>query len=150
MLDELTSKLGHTVKFGPAYSLWSNGLNERNHASADLTIRKLLEEKRTPLSDSLVKAASWAHNSSMNKFGYTPLQLVTGKAVTLPGLTTGNEATESMTDSEAVQRTMELLSKTTQEFREAEMKKKLKECQGVQTQAYQHMRDYVEGDKVWY
>ena len=84
----------------------------------------------------------------MNKLGYTPLQLVTGKAVTLPGLTTENEATESMTDSEAVQRTMELLSKTTQEFREAEMKKKLKECQGVRTQVYQHMRDYVEGYKV--
>ena len=86
----------------------------------------------------------------MNKLGYTTIHLVIGKAVTLPGLTTGNVGTESMTDSEAVQRTMELLSKTTQEFREAEMKKKLKECQGVRTQAYQHMRDYVEGDKVWY
>ena len=55
-LDELTSKLGLTVKFGPAYSPWSNGLNERNHASADQTIKKLLEEKKTALNDSLVKA----------------------------------------------------------------------------------------------
>ena len=101
-LDELTSKLGLTVKFGPAYSPWSNGLNERNHASADQTIKKLLEEK-TALNDSLVKAAAWTHNTSVNKLGYTPLQLVTGKAVTLPGLTTGNVATESLTDSEAVQ-----------------------------------------------
>ena len=38
-LDELTSKLGLTVKFGPSYSLWSNHLNERNHASADITIK---------------------------------------------------------------------------------------------------------------
>ena len=30
------------------------------------------------------------------------------------------------------------------------MRKKLKDCQGVRIQAYQHMRDYVEGDKVWY
>ena len=30
------------------------------------------------------------------------------------------------------------------------MRKKLNECQGLRTQAYQHMRDYVEGDKVWY
>ena len=59
-------------------------------------------------------------------------------------------ATESLTDSEAVQRTMEQLAKTTQEFREADMRRKLKECQGLRTQAYQHMRDYVEGDKVWY
>ena len=71
-LDELTSKLGLTVKFGPAYSPWSNGLNERNHASADLTIKKLLEEKKIALNDSLVKAAAWTHNTSVNKLGYTP------------------------------------------------------------------------------
>merc|ERR1712089_33779 len=106
-LDELTSKLGLMVKFGLAYSPWSNGLNERNHASADLTTKKLIEEKKVPLSDSLVKAASWKHNTSVKKLGYSPLQLVTGKAVTVPGLTTGNVASESMSDSEAVQGTME-------------------------------------------
>ena len=110
-LDELTSKLGLTVKFGPAYSPWSNGLNERNHASADLTIKKLLEEKKMALNDSLVKAAAWTHNTSVNKLGYTPLQLVTGKAVALPGLTTGNSAIESLTNCEAVQRTMEILTR---------------------------------------
>ena len=52
-LDELMSKLGLSVKFGPAYSPWSNGLKERNHASTDLTIKKLIEEKKVPLSDSL-------------------------------------------------------------------------------------------------
>ena len=90
------------MKFGPAYSSWSIGLNERNHASADLTIKKLLEEKEMALNDSLIKAAAWTHNTSVNKLGYTPLQLVTGKAVTLPGHTTGNLATESLTDCEAV------------------------------------------------
>ena len=57
-LDKLTSKLRLTVKFGPAYSPWSNGLNERNHASADLIIKKLMEEKKVLLNDSLVKAAA--------------------------------------------------------------------------------------------
>ena len=47
------------------------------------------------------------------------MQLMTGKSVTLPGLTTGNTATESMTDCEAVQRTLENLTKTVSEFREA-------------------------------
>ena len=57
-LDELTSKLGITVKFGPIYSPWSNGINERNHASADLTIKKLMDEKNKALTDSLVKGAA--------------------------------------------------------------------------------------------
>ena len=45
-LDELTSKLGLTVKFGPSYSPWYNSLNEQNHASADVTIKKLMEEHK--------------------------------------------------------------------------------------------------------
>ena len=76
--DELTSKLRLTVKFRPAFSLWSNGINERNHALVDVTIKKLMEEKKVPLSDSVVKAAAWTHNTSVNKLGYSPLQLVTG------------------------------------------------------------------------
>ena len=77
-LDELMSKLGLTFKFGPAFSLWSNSINKRNHALADVTIKKLMEEKKVPLSDSLVKATAWTHNTSVNKLGYSPLQLVTG------------------------------------------------------------------------
>ena len=90
------------MQFEPAYSPWSNGINERNHASADLTIKKLMEEKKTTMTDSLIKAAAWTHNTSVNKLGYSPLQLVTGKSVTLPGLTMGNDTTESMTDCKAV------------------------------------------------
>ena len=149
-LDELTSKLGLTVKFGPAFSLLSNGINERNHASADITIRKLMDEKKVPLSDSLVKAAAWTHNTSVNKLGYCPLQLVTGKAVTLPGLTTGNVATESLTDAEAVQKTIENIAKIIAQFHETEMRQKLKDFQGYRTQSYKHIGRYLEGDLVWY
>ena len=68
---------------------------------------------------------------SVNKLGYSPLQLVTGQAVSIPGLTTGNEVTESMTDSEAVRRTMENLMRITSEFRESDMRKKeiIKVCE---------------------
>ena len=80
-------------------------------------------EHKVSLSDSLVKAAPWTHNTSVNKLGYSPLQLVTGQAVMIPGLTTVNEVTESMTDSEAVRRTMENLIKITSEFQECDMRK---------------------------
>lgn len=149
-LDELTSKLGLSVRFGPAYSPWNNSLNESNNVSAGITIKKMMEENKTPLSDSLVKAASWTHNTSINKLCYSPLQLMIGKAVTLPGLTTGNVATESMTDTEVVQRTLENLAKKTSEFHKANMKRKLKECQGIRVLSYQHLDEYVEGDLVWY
>ena len=86
----------------------------------------------------------------MNKLGYCPLQLVTGKAVTLPGLTTGNVATESLSDAEAVQRTMENLTRIISEFRETDMCQKLEDCQGFRTQSYQYIGRYLEGDHVWF
>ena len=88
-----------------------------------------MEDKKTPLTDALVKAAAWTHNTSVNTLGYSPLQLVTGKAVTIPGLTMGNEVTESLTDLEAVQHTLETITKTVSEFCEVDMRKKLRECQ---------------------
>ena len=54
-MDELVSKLGISISYGPAYSPWSNGINERNHTSCDLTIKKLMEDKNVGLTDVLVK-----------------------------------------------------------------------------------------------
>ena len=61
----------------------------------------------------------------VNNLGFSPLHLIIGKAVTISGLTTGNKATESMSDSEAVQRTMENLTRVISEFREVDMRQKL-------------------------
>ena len=56
-MDELVSKLGISISYGPAYSPWSNGINERNHASCDLKIKNLMEDKSVGLTDVLVKTA---------------------------------------------------------------------------------------------
>ena len=84
-MDELTARLGVTIRFCPAESMWSNGINKQNHASCDITIKKLMEEKKVVLTDSLVKVASLTHNTNVNKLGYTPLQLMTWKSYNLAG-----------------------------------------------------------------
>ena len=38
---ELMSKIGLKIEFGPTYSPWSNGINERNHYSADIVVSKV-------------------------------------------------------------------------------------------------------------
>merc|ERR1712112_399306 len=149
-MDELISKLGISISYGPAYSPWSNGINERNHASADATIKKLMKEKDIELDDTLIKTAAWTHNTNINKLGYSPLTLVTGKAVSIPGITMGNEGTESLTDAEVVSRILGTMQKVMREFREVEMRKKLKECQEIRTRSYQHLEKYIIGDKIWY
>merc|ERR1712177_58585 len=149
-MDKLISRLGISMSYGPAYSPWSNGINERNHASCDLTIKKLMEDKKIGLTDILVKTAAWTHDTNVNRAGFSPLTLVTGKAVSIPGLTMGNEGSESLTDAEAVRKIMETIHKVTKEFREAETKVKLNDCQGIRVRSYQHQENYIAGDKVWY
>ena len=109
-----------------------------------------MEDKKIGLTDVLVKTAAWTHNTNVNKAGFSPLTLVTGKAVTIPGLTMGTEGSESLTDAEAVNRIMETIHKVTKEFREAETKAKLKDCQGIWVRSYQHQGNYIARDKVWY
>merc|ERR1712082_38466 len=74
-MDELVSKLGISICYGPAYSPWSNGINERNHASCDIKVNKLMEDNKTGLTDAVIKAAAFTHNSNVNKAGFSPLQL---------------------------------------------------------------------------
>ena len=61
------ARLGVTFRYGPASSPWSNGINEQNHASCDLTIKKLMEERKVALTDSLVNSAAWTNNTNVNK-----------------------------------------------------------------------------------
>ena len=106
-----------------------------------------MEEKKVVLTDSLVKAASWTHNNNVNKLGYT---LVIGKTCNLPGLIIGNVASESVSDTEAMQKDMEMILETATEFRDRDMCLKLKDCQKVWIREYQHQGPYIEGDKAWY
>merc|ERR1712115_501472 len=128
-MDELVSKLGINISYGPAYSPWSKGISERNHASCDITVKKVLEDNKNKLTDAVIKTAAFTHNTSVNKAGFSPLQLVTGKAANIPGLTMENEGSESLTNAEAVNKIMETRSKVTHTDREAETRKKLKDCQ---------------------
>merc|ERR1711895_363466 len=66
------------------------------------------------------------------------------------GLTMGNEGSESLIDAEEVRKIMETIHKVTKEFREAETKVKLKDCQGIRVRNYQHQGKYIAGDKIWY
>ena len=94
-MEEFATKFKLSIKAGAAYSPWSNGSNERNHASADVIIKKILEEDRTVSFETAVKMATWTHNSNPNATGFSPLQLVTGKGVNILGISYRDTGMES-------------------------------------------------------
>ena len=128
--------MGLKINFGPAYSPWSNGINERNHYSCDRIVGKIMDGDQKVSLQEAVDMASWTHNSNVNVHGYTPLQLVTGKNVVFPGLSTGDEATDSLYDDELVWKIMERHYEIMKEFRELEFSKKLVRDKGTRTKGY--------------
>ena len=80
-MEEFVSKLGIKIEFSPSYSPWSNGLNERNHYSADRIVRKLMDENKEIPLEQAVSRASWIHNTNIMVNGYNPLTLMMGKSV---------------------------------------------------------------------
>ena len=106
-MEEFVNKLGIKIDFTPAFSPWSNGVNERNHYSCDVIVKKAMEEDKKLRLQTVVNMASWTHNTNVNVLGFSPLQLVTGKSIVLPGLNNGNVVTDSEYDDEAVSKIME-------------------------------------------
>ena len=87
-MEELISKLGLKMEFGPSYSPWLNRINERNHYSCDVINSKIIAEDKKISLQEAVNMAAWTHNTKVNVHGFSPLQLVTSKSVVFPQITT--------------------------------------------------------------
>ena len=141
-LRELCQKWKKTLSFGAPYSPWSNGINERNHASCDIVVEKLLDEDPNLTVEDAVIKAQWTHNTNINKEGFVPLQILTGKAVTYPGLDVredGKEVSDHVREMLNAQNT----------FRENEFKKKIEEAETRKVPSYVD-ETYDVGENVLY
>ena len=55
-MDDLCDRWRIKINYGAPYSPWSNGTNERNHASCDVVVEKLLlENKNMTLQEAVPK-----------------------------------------------------------------------------------------------
>ena len=45
-MGEFGSKVGIKIEFSTAYFPWYNGINERHHYSADVVVKKTMEENK--------------------------------------------------------------------------------------------------------
>ena len=69
-------------------------------------MNKIIEENKKISLQQAVNMAVWTHNTNINRLGFDPLTLVTGKAVVFPGLSDVDIASKSFFDSEAVRKIM--------------------------------------------
>ena len=114
-----------------------------------MIVKKIMEEDRKISLEEAVEMASWTHNTNVNVLGFQPMQLMTGKSVMLPRLTTGNMATDSICDDEMVRNIMERHYTMMKEFRETEFSKKLQKVNKTRIRGYEDI-NINEGDLVFY
>ena len=69
-IKEYVNKLEIKIYFTLAFSPWSNGVNERNHYSCDMIVKKVIEEYKEMQLQEAVHMASWTHNTNVNVLGY--------------------------------------------------------------------------------
>ena len=56
-------------------------MNERNHYIADIVVKKIMEVDKKISLEQAVEMAAWTPNTNVNRLGFDPLSLVTGRAV---------------------------------------------------------------------
>ena len=116
--------------------------------AVEIAIEKMMEHESDLSLEKAVEIVAWTHNSNVNRLGFTPLTLVTGKTVFFPGVSNGNVATESLTDSEAVRKIIERHAVTTKEFRQAEYVSKLRTAAKTRNSSFNNVK-YKQGDRVF-
>ena len=131
-------------------SPWSNGINEKNYQSCDITIKKLMEENSTiSLEDALAKLIN-SHNLQIRKNDFSPRQVMFGCQGTIPGVTEGSPATwEPVTESDALRRDFINRQRAEELFRKIDLNERIQKTMAGQVQGYVDA-SYMEGELVLY
>ena len=104
MVKELVERFKLELKFGPAYSPWCNGLNEKNHHLTDVIIKKVMKQDRSLTLEQAIKLSYWTNNTNANRLGYTPFEIFIGKSQELPQYGEMTIVDHSKFDSERVKK----------------------------------------------
>ena len=125
-IKEMASKYGINLYLTAAHSPWSNGRNERNHYSCDITVEKMLEEDLKMTLGEAVSYAVYAHNLQINKRGFSPNQLLFGKQNCIPGITDGTPAScEPVIESDVFRKEFIRRQKAEDEYRRVDSNERL-------------------------
>ena len=149
LMDDVASNLGIKLTTTASYSPHQNGVNERNHATVDLMVRKMLESDSNLQPERALFWALNAKNSLENCYGFSPYQLVFAANPNLPSVTRlGPPSYEGVSKSQAFVDNINALHSARQEFIKAESSKALK--MALKGRIYPRGDDVQKDDWIYY
>ena len=146
---EMCQQFGINMLVSSAESPWQNGLCERNHASTDRIVTKMMEDDKTLNIHSALAAATFAKNCLVNVNGFSPIQLVTGKMPRLPNVHDNMlPALEARSSSKLISDRINAILHARKVFMEIENSQRLNRA--LKTKMIPTIEHYELGDKVFY
>ena len=149
-LTELGNQYGVIIKHTAAYSPWANGLNERNHATVDLMLQKMLLDDSSMSEDMALQYVVSVRNNFMFINGFTPSQLVFGQNPRLPLSSEDSmPALEGVSSSAIIADNLNSLSAAREAFVKMEVESKFRRALKHPVRSYVDVF-YKQGDRVYF
>ena len=115
------------IKMTSANSPWQNGIVERNHATADCIVEKIIHDNPNMNIQDAIDKAAFAKNSDINHSGFSPIHLMIGQSPVFPGLAEADLSSSNFDSSSKYMRKLKDLDRIRVMARELECDSKLKQ-----------------------
>ena len=149
-LLELGNQFGIVIKHTAAYSPWSNGLNERNHATVDYMMDKIIADLPKISKEMALNYAVGIRNCFLQVNGFTPAQLVLGQNPRLPSAFNDElPALEGVSSSEIIEKNLNAMASARKAFVRAEISSKIRKALKHPVRKSSDTF-YKQGDAVFY
>ena len=148
-LRDVAANLNIKLTTTAAYSPHQNGINERNHATVDMMLNKMIESDPSMKPETALLWALNAKNSLANHNGFSSYQLVYGVNPSLPNnMSNGVASLENVTVSETFAKHLNAMNQARKEFIQAESSDTVKKA--LKSRIYAKGDDICEGDWIYY
>ena len=139
------------IKMTSAFSPWQNGIVERNHATADVILEKILHENPKMNVQEAINKAAFSKNSEVNHTGFSPMQLMSGQNPVFPGLAEADLASSNVSSSSKYMKKLTDLDRVRVLAREVDCDTKLKQVISKRARVNTNVeRFYNLGDPVFF
>ena len=149
LMTEVAEYLNVRLTTTAASSPNMNGCNERNHATVDRIMSKMMDQDKNMSADIALCWALNAKNSLENYLGFSPFQIVFGESPKLPSVfTAGPPGFEEVVMNKAVADHINALHAAREAFIQCEADRVLK--QALKSRIYAEGKDISAGDWIYF
>lgn len=148
-LIDFAAALNISIKFTAASSPWMNGSCERNHATVDRIVDKIMADDPNMNLQKAVNLACFVKNTEINKTGFSPLQLFCGRSPSFPGLSDCSPGSIELEGNNEYLKVLRRLDEARIQARNVDCNQRIKVAMKSQINSSCE-KNYTYGNPIWF